>query len=177
MSLAILGGTPRIAAGAHQTWPIVTEADEAALLQALYRKKWYSAHGEQAIGLAEDWQRYTGMPYVMAVDSCTSAIHLALLALGIGPGHRVLVTSYSYIGSVLPILYVGAEPAWCDITDDGTYTMDAQHAAARIRAGGIDAVIAVHVHGGPVDMDPIIVACAEKEIPIIEDACQSHGAT
>jgi len=122
----------------------------------------------------------TGMPHAVAVNSGTAAIHLALLSLGIGKGDVVLAPTFTYIATINPILYVGAQPVLID-SETETWNMDPillEQAIKSLRQKGIDpkAIIIVHTYGMPSKMNEIM-AIAEKEgIPLIEDAAESLGA-
>ena len=116
---------------------------------------------------------YLGVPHVVAVNSGTSAVHLALLAMGIGPGDEVLVPSHTFVGSVWGVLYAGARPVLCDV-DRETGTLDAADAARRI-GPKTRAIVAVHLYGQAADMEAIRALATAHGLRIVEDAAQSHG--
>ncbi|MCU7925726.1 MAG: DegT/DnrJ/EryC1/StrS family aminotransferase [Candidatus Thiodiazotropha sp. (ex Dulcina madagascariensis)] len=118
--------------------------------------------------------QYTGAQHAVAVNAGTSALHCALVALGIGPGDEVAVTSFSFIASASVILQVGARPVFIDIEPDHL-TLSVESLRQR-RTPLTKAVIAVHIFGFPCDMDPLQAYCEESGLFLIEDACQSLGA-
>ncbi len=116
---------------------------------------------------------YLGIPHVVAVNSGTSAVHLALLAAGIGAGDEVLVPSHTFVGSLWGVLYAGARPVLCDV-DRQTGTLAVEDARRRI-GPRTRAVIAVHLYGQAADMEGILALAREWNLRVIEDAAQSHG--
>jgi dTDP-4-amino-4,6-dideoxygalactose transaminase len=116
---------------------------------------------------------YLGVKHAIGVNSGTSALHLAMIAAGVGPGDKVLVPSHTFIASLWPVLYLGAIPVLCDVRPDGT--IDPQDAERRI-AGGARAVVPVHLYGQPCDMEAVMAMAARHGLAVIEDACQAIGA-
>ncbi len=117
---------------------------------------------------------YCGVPHAVAVNSGTSALHLALLAAGIGPGDEVVTVPTTFVATVAAITYTGARPVLVDV-DPLTLTMDPERLEAALTPR-TRAVIPVHLYGQPADMDPIIETARSRGIAVIEDACQAHGA-
>ncbi len=115
-----------------------------------------------------------GTRFAVAVSSGTAALHLILLALGIGPGDEVVTTPYSFIASANSILYVGATPVFCDISP-ADLNIDPERIAAKITPR-TKAILAVHVFGFPAAMDAIMQIAAARQLPVIEDACEALGA-
>ncbi|PLX67439.1 MAG: hypothetical protein C0603_09300 [Denitrovibrio sp.] len=117
----------------------------------------------------------------MAVVNGTSAIHLALLSLGIGKGDLVFASTFTFIGSVSPIVYVGAEPVFID-SDKSTWNIDPNlledELKRRTSLGEIipKALLITHLYGQPADMDSIVSICDKYGVIIIEDAAESLGA-
>lgn len=124
----------------------------------------------------------TGAKEALAVVNGTSAIHLALLALGVGRGDCVFASTFTFIGSVSPIVYQGAVPVFID-SDKKTWNMDPNlledELIRRAKSGGKmpKALILTHIYGQPADMDAICQLCAKYRISLIEDAAESLGAT
>jgi len=117
---------------------------------------------------------YVGKKYCLAVNSGTSALHLALLALGIGPGDEVVTVPNTFIATLEAISYTGATIRLADV-DETTYTMNP--ASLRdVVTGKTRAIIPVHLYGHPADLAVITAFAAERGIAVIEDACQAHGA-
>lgn len=130
--------------------------------------------GEQVGAFEGEFARIVGGRGCVAVNSGTSALHLGLLAAGIGPGDEVVVPSFTYAGSVNAIRLSGAEPVYADI-DKQTYCLsaDALRAAIGPRTA---AVMVVHLFGQVADMDALQEVAEGAGIALIEDACQAHGA-
>lgn len=149
--------------------PVVTDEMEEAVLEALRTE--FFVLGDSVAAFEEAFADRVGVDHAVAVGSGTSALHLGLEALGIGPGDRVLTSPTSFIASANAILHAGAEPVFCDV-DPGTKTIDPE--AAR-EVDDVQAVIPVHIYGHPADLDAI--ADATGDVPVLEDACQAHGAT
>jgi dTDP-4-amino-4,6-dideoxygalactose transaminase len=130
--------------------------------------------GEELTRFEEEYAAYCGTRYCIGVGSGTAAIQLALEALGIGPGDEVIVPANTFIGSVLPVLRLGASPVLVDC-DEVTATVDIDRVAAAI-GPHTKAVIAVHLYGHAADADPLLELCEGHDLFLVEDACQAHGA-
>jgi dTDP-4-amino-4,6-dideoxygalactose transaminase len=110
----------------------------------------------------------------IALNSGTSALHLALLAAGVGPGDEVITVSFTFVASVAAILYTGARPVLVDI-DPQTFTMDPSQLEAAI-SRRTKAILPVHLYGQSADMDSILAVARRHGLVVIEDAAQAHGA-
>jgi dTDP-4-amino-4,6-dideoxygalactose transaminase len=130
--------------------------------------------GPQVAAFEERFAAYCGAKHCMAVNSGTSALHLALLAAGIGPGDEVITVSMTFVATTAAILYCGARPVFVDLDPD-TWTMDPKLIESAITPR-TKAILPVHLHGLMVDMDPIIEIARRHGLVMIEDAAQSHGA-
>lgn len=117
---------------------------------------------------------YLRARHAIGVNSGTSALHLALIAAGIGPGDKVLLPSFTFVATAWGVLYVGAIPVLCDIDSDSA-TIDADDAEGRID-GAVKAIIPVHLYGQPANMDAVRQLAARHRLVIIEDAAQAIGA-
>src|SRR5579872_3998601 len=117
---------------------------------------------------------YCGTYECIALNSGTSALHLALLAAGIGPGDEVITTPFTFVASVAAILYAGARPVLADI-DPRTFALDPSRIEAAITSR-TKAILPVHLYGHPADMDPIMETARKHSLVVIEDAAQAHGA-
>src|SRR5215472_16223442 len=136
-----------------------------------------SAHfvlGPQVAAFEERFAAYCGAKHCMALNSGTSALHLALLAAGVGPGDEVITVSMTFVATTAAILYCGAKPVFVDVDPD-TWTMDPNLLQAAITPR-TKAILPVHLHGLMADMDPIIEVARRHGLVVIEDAAQSHGA-
>lgn len=122
-----------------------------------------------------EFARYCDSRYAVTVNSGTAALHVALLALEIGPGDEVITVSHTFVATVEAIVQAGARPVFVDI-DPVSYTMDVSQIEAAITPR-TKAIIPVHLYGQPADMDPILTIAKERGLAVIEDSCQAHGAT
>lgn len=122
----------------------------------------------------EDFAAFCGTRHSIAVGNGTDAIWLALLALGVGPGDEVITVAATFMATAEAISYCGAKPVFVDI-DETTYTLDPALLEAAITPR-TKAIIPVHLYGQMADMDPIMTVARRHNLPVIEDACQAHGA-
>jgi dTDP-4-amino-4,6-dideoxygalactose transaminase len=130
--------------------------------------------GREVAAFEELFGAYTQCSHAVGVNSGTSALHLALLAAGIGRGDEVITTPHTFIATVSAIDYTGATPVFVDI-DPLSFTLDPAQLAARITPR-TKAILPVHLYGQPADMDPIMAIARQHGLVVIEDAAQAHGA-
>jgi dTDP-4-amino-4,6-dideoxygalactose transaminase len=130
--------------------------------------------GESVRRFEEAFAAYCGAAFGIGVNSGTSALHLALLAAGVGPGDEVITTPLTFLATVSAIVYTGARPILVDITPD-TFTLDPACIEAAITPR-TRAILPVHLYGHPADMDPILDIARRHGLVVIEDASQAHGA-
>ena len=124
---------------------------------------------------------YLNVKHAIGCASGTDALQLALLAAGIGPGDEVVVSTLTFAASVNPIVYLGARPLFID-SEPASWNMDpallAAFLARRARANRLPkAVVVVHLYGQSADLGPILAACRQHGVPLIEDAAEALGAT
>jgi dTDP-4-amino-4,6-dideoxygalactose transaminase len=122
----------------------------------------------------KEFARYLGVEEVVGINNGTAALQLTLLALDIGEGDEVIVPAHTFIATAEAVSHVGAVPVFVDVRRD-TGNLDASLVSAAI-TGRTRAIIPVHLYGHPADLESILHAAAEHRIPVIEDACQAHGA-
>jgi dTDP-4-amino-4,6-dideoxygalactose transaminase len=130
--------------------------------------------GKPVAEFEEKFARFCEVKHCIGVNSGTSALILALQALGIGQGDDAITTANTFIATAEAISCIGAKPVFCDI-EERSYNLDPKKLEKAITKR-TKAIIAVHLYGQPVDLDPILEIAKENGIPVIEDACQSHGA-
>src|ERR1700747_3266547 len=130
--------------------------------------------GSEVAGFEEEFATYCGAAGCVALNSGTSALHLALLAAGVGPGDEVITVPFTFVASVAAILYTGARAVLVDIAPD-TFTMNPAAIEAAITPR-TKAILPVHLYGHPADMDPILEVARQHGLFVIEDAAQAHGA-
>ncbi|WP_129631006.1 DegT/DnrJ/EryC1/StrS family aminotransferase [Candidatus Oscillochloris fontis] len=130
--------------------------------------------GKEVAAFEELFAAYTQTSYVMGVNTGTSALHLALLAAGIGRGDEVITTPFTFIATVSAIDYTGATPVFVDI-DPVSFTIDPAKIEAAITPR-TKAILPVHLYGQPAEMAPIMEIARRHNLVVIEDAAQAHGA-
>jgi len=130
--------------------------------------------GPEVAAFEERFAAYCGARYCVALNSGTSALHLALLAAGIGPGDEVITVSMTFVATAAAVLYCGAKPVFVDI-DPEAWTMDPNLIEAAVTPR-TKAILPVHLHGLVAEMDPILAISRRHGLVVIEDAAQSHGA-
>jgi dTDP-4-amino-4,6-dideoxygalactose transaminase len=130
--------------------------------------------GSEVAAFEKDFAAYCQSTHGIGVNSGTSALHLALLAAGVGKGDEVITVPFTFMATVSAIDYTGAKTVFVDI-DPKTFTMDPTKLEAAITRK-TKAIIPVHLYGQPADMDPILQIARDKNLIVIEDACQAHGA-
>lgn len=143
-----------------------------AAIQALQNES--PVLGESVFKFEEEFARYIGVKRAISTNSGTDALHISLIALGVGPGDEVVTTPVSFIASANCIIHAGAKPVFADI-DMKTYTVDPS-CVERAMTGRAKAVLPVHIFGHPADMDTICKLADERGLYVVEDACQAHGA-
>jgi pyridoxal phosphate-dependent aminotransferase EpsN len=155
--------------------PDVHATDEAAVRRAM-ASGWIAPLGLEVNALEEELAEATGQAHGVALASGTAALHLALLINGVGPGDRVLVSTLTFSATVNPIRYVGAEPVFIDSNTE-TWNMDPSLLQAALDDRDYSACIPVDIYGQCADYSSIIPLCAERGVPIIEDAAEALGAS
>ncbi len=146
---------------------------EPAVLGVLERAEYVL--GPAVESFERDFAAYCDCDHAVAVNSGTSALHLALLAAGVGRGDEVITVSATFVATVAAVLYTGATPVLVDV-DPVTLAMDVEQCAVAITPR-TRAILPVHLHGLPADLGPLVELAAAHGIPLIEDAAQAHGAT
>lgn len=153
--------------------PYLTNTEAKYLSKAL-SENWISSKGKNIIRFERETARYIGLKYGIAASNGTAALHLALLALGIGKGDEVIVPGLTFAATINSIIYTGAVPVIADIEKDSWCISPSAMAGAvtsRTRA-----VIAVHLYGQPCPMNEIMRTAAKNGIYVIEDCAESIGA-
>jgi dTDP-4-amino-4,6-dideoxygalactose transaminase len=130
--------------------------------------------GDEVEAFEREFSAYSGAADGIAVNSGTSALHLALLAAGVRANDEVITVPFTFVATVAAIGYIGARAVFVDI-DPATFTMDASQVEAAITPR-TKAIVPVHLYGQVADMDPIMAIARRHNLVVIEDACQAHGA-
>lgn len=153
--------------------PIIEAEEKQAVLEVL--DSGVLAQGPRVAAFEEAFAKMCGVKHAVATSSGTTALHTALLAHGIGAGDEVITTPFTFIASANSILYTGAKPVFVDILPD-TFNIDPGLIEAAI-TDKTKAIMPVHLFGLSCDMDAILSIAKKHDLAVIEDACQSHGAT
>jgi dTDP-4-amino-4,6-dideoxygalactose transaminase len=172
---AIAGGAPAIEPGAHRRWPEITQEDRDAVLGVLDRGVVCGANAPEITALQREWAEYLGVAHCLALNTGTAALHCACAAVGVGPGDEVIVPAFTFVATAMAVVHQGATPVFCDV-DPRTYNLDPARVEARVTER-TRAIMPVHLHGLPAEMDEIRALAARHGLAVIEDAAQSHGAT
>ncbi len=154
-----------------QRLPLAQEIDEA--LARVMRSNSYIL-GEEVALFEQEFAAYCEVAHAVGVDSGTSALELILRAYDIGPGDEVITAANTFVATTFAISYTGARPVLVDV-DPYTYTLDIVQLQEAITPR-TRAIIPVHLFGQPADMEPILALAHQRNLIVIEDACQAHGA-
>lgn len=154
--------------------PDLTRHEFRAVLDA-FISSWVSSKGVYIGKFEEEFSAFVGQPHGIAVSNGTAALHLALVALGVGPGDEVIVPDLTFAATINAVLYCGATPVIVDI-DPQTWTMSAAGFAAACTPN-TKAVIPVHLHGRPAEIGPIAELARSRGIFVVEDCAEAHGAS
>jgi len=170
--LAVLGGSPVVPKEMIQVWPPIDDTDRKMVLDSLEGRK--LACGPNTFAFSEEFAKWNGSKNAILTNSGTAALHMCVVACGVGAGDHVLVTSYSWSSSATCVIHHNAIPVFVDIDFD-TINIDVDKIEAAITPR-TKAIIVVHLHGLAVNMDKVMAVARKHKLKVIEDACQAHGA-
>ena len=169
--LAINGGNRTIPEGAIKSSPPTAKLDEEYVLKSLRGPS--HAWGPNCDEFQKEWCAWNGNKHCIALTSGTAALHMALVGVGCGAGDEVITPAYSWTSSVSCILHHNAIPVFVDV--DPLYNnIDPSKIEAAVTPR-TKAILVVHLHGVPADMNPIMAIARKHKLMVIEDACQAHG--
>ena len=170
--LALHGGAPvRAAEKQWPVWPVFDDTEKRALMEVLESRTWF--YNKRVAAFEEGFAAFQDTRFGISCNSGTTAIEIALQALGIGPGDEVIVPPYTFIATASAVLRVGATPVFVDI--DRSWCMDANLADAAVTKR-TRAIMPVHFGGRVCDIDRLRSIADARGIALIEDACHSWGA-
>jgi perosamine synthetase len=163
-------GAPRIAVAQ----PVLDGRETEYVLECL-QSGWISSHGRFIGAFEQAFADFCGVRHAVATNNGTTALHLALVGLGVEPGDEVIVPTLTYIASANTVRYCGAAPVFVD-SDPVTFNLDPAQVEARITPR-TKAIMPVHLYGHPADMDPIRDIARRHGLRVVEDAAEAIGAT
>lgn len=173
--LALFGGPPAVTEPTDFAWPPITAEDERIALGLLRRREisYYGREGEVA-ALEDAFSGYFGPRHALACSSGTAALHSAYFGLGLERGDEVIVPSFTFLSTAMPLFVVNAVPVLADCEPDtGNIDPAAIEAAITPRTR---AVVVVHINGHPCDMAPILDIARRRGLTVVEDCSHAHGA-
>ncbi|MES9899032.1 MAG: DegT/DnrJ/EryC1/StrS family aminotransferase [Sedimenticola sp.] len=135
---------------------------------------WISSNGKYIKKFEDGFGQLCAAEHAVSCSNGTVALHLALLALGVGPGDEVIVPTLTFVSTANAVAYCGAKPVFID-SENETWNMDVELIEGQITEN-TKAIIAVHLYGHPVDMDSVMAIARRHDIAVIEDAAEAHGA-
>jgi dTDP-4-amino-4,6-dideoxygalactose transaminase len=172
-TLAIHGGAPAVPSGLIKPWPPIDDIDRELVLASLAGTN--HAFGPNCRAFEEEFAAWNGNRHAISTNSGTAALHMCIVACDCGAGDEVIVPAYSWSSSATCILHHNCIPVFVDI-DFATMNIDIGKIEAAITPR-TKAILVVHLHGLAVQMDPVLELAERYNLKVIEDACQSHGAT
>ncbi len=171
--LAVKGG-PMVTQDPFPSWPIYGEEEKEGLLRVLHSGNWGLASGNEVHDFERRFSVFHQAQHGIATTNGTTALSIALRSAGIGPGDEVILPSYTFIASATAILDALAKPVFVDI-EPGSYNIDPDGVRQAL-SSRTKAILPVHFGVRPADMDPLREIARERDLCIIEDACQAWGA-
>jgi perosamine synthetase len=163
--------------GRHHRLPVMEpllDGNELSYVEEAVVTGWVSSQGRFVARFEEMLGELHGVPHALAVSNGTVALHLALVALGVGPGDEVIVPDLTFAATASAVVHAGATPVFVDV-DTATWTIDPTAVAAAITPR-TRAVIPVHLYGHPADMDALLALAAEHRLLLVEDAAEALGS-
>jgi perosamine synthetase len=153
--------------------PVVGRREQAYVREAL-KTNWISSKGRFVEEFAQNFARFCGAQYCVLTTSGTTALHLALSALGIGPGDEVIIPAFTMIATAFAVSYTGATPVLVD-SEPATGNIDVSQIEEKITPR-TKAIIPVHIYGHPCEMDSLMKLARKYKLLVVEDAAEAHGA-
>lgn len=172
--LAINGGAPVRKGKPWPQWPIHDERDIEAVVEVMRGGRWGGTPGAVVREFEKEFAAFCGAKYGICLTNGTAAIEVALRAVGVGPGDEVIVPPYTFIATASAAIMAGAVPVFVDI-EPGTGTIDPDQIEPAI-TDRTKAIVPVHIHGRPANMDGVMEVARRHGLKVVEDACQAHGA-
>lgn len=146
---------------------------EATFCLDATRTGWNANHSQYLTRLEREFAEYVGAEYAIATSSCTGALHLAMLAAGIGPGHEVIVPETTWVATASAVAYTGAQPIFADV-DPQTWTLSPE-SVEQLITSRTKAIVPVHLYGYAADMNSLMTVARQANLLVIEDAAPAIG--
>jgi dTDP-4-amino-4,6-dideoxygalactose transaminase len=172
--LAIKGGNRTVPEGLESSWPIITQDDIDAVTQVLQRGVLWGPDAPEKTALEKEWAEYCGVKYCIVTNSGTSAMHACVAGAGVETGDEVIVPAFTFWATAQALLCQKAIPIFVDI-DPETYNIDPEKIEEKI-TDRTRAIIVVHAHGLPCEMDEINTLAKRYGLTVMEDAAHAHGS-
>src|SRR5262245_11279229 len=170
---ALIGGTA-VRSQPFPSWPVITNKDEQTWLEVFRTKRWNRLNGTYVDQFEKAWAERLGAKQCVATASGTAALVTSVNALEIGPGEEVIVPPYTFVATINAVLLQYALPVFVD-SDRESFQIDARKIEAAITKR-TRCILPVHLGGASADLDTILSVARKHQIPVLEDACQSHLA-
>ncbi|MFW5868595.1 MAG: DegT/DnrJ/EryC1/StrS family aminotransferase, partial [Armatimonadota bacterium] len=165
---------PIVPEGMVQSWPPITQADRDAVMSVFDTDHLHTRWAPKASALEAAWAEYCGVEHCILTNGGTQSLHMALLAAGVEPGDEVIIPAFSYWSSAAAIIHANAVPIFVDI-DPRTFCIDPGLIEDAITERTA-AIMPVHIHGMPADLDPIVEIAERRGVAVVDDAAQAQGA-
>jgi dTDP-4-amino-4,6-dideoxygalactose transaminase len=169
--LAVLGGEP-VRKTRSPSWPQPADLEEKEILNVLRSGKWFRGGGQYVDRFEEQYAKLLGAKGCVATANGTSALITSLSSLGVGPGDEVIVPPYTFVATINAVLMHHALPIFVD-TDPESFQIDARKIERAITSRTA-AIVPVHMGGSAADLDTTLAVAKQRNVPVIEDACQAH---
>ncbi len=158
----------------HIHWPVITVEDKEMVMKVMESKILWGSTAPQVTALEKEWAEYVGTQYVLACNSGTAGLHMAVAAAGISPGDEVITPSLTFVATQMVVLQHNAIPVFVDV-DPRTFNIDVKKIKEKI-TNRTKAIIPVDLHGQPADYDEINDIARKHNLIVIADSAQAHGA-
>ena len=172
--LAVFGGEKTVPEGMVQSWPPLTQEDRDAVMAVFDSNILHGTSAPNALALQQEFADWLGVKHCLVTNSGTSALHMAIASLGIGPGDEVILPAFTYWSTAAAVLHQNAIPVFVDI-EPGSWCIDPEAIEAKI-SSHTKAILPVHIHGMSADLGPVLDIARKHGLRVIGDACQAHGA-